>query len=171
FVGAPSVASSRDGRSLVAYSRSHFTDTGFSGLTFDVPRARTRIVKNDCVLPSPIECKAEKQCFGGGECNPATKKCTAGRPLPDGALCEGGLCIGGLCFEDPATSEGPAAGASGGAMNNGSAGTSSGCGCKAAGGASGASIGSLFAVLLAAFRGRRRRARRSLQAHAVHLEQ
>jgi hypothetical protein len=173
FVGRVNVASSGDGRSLVAYSRSHFTEAGPSGLTFDVPRARTRIVNNDCAFPSPIECKAEMPCFGSGECNPATKTCTAGLALPDGALCEDGLCIGGLCFEDPATPAGPAAGASGGAINNGPAGASGGCGCEAAGmeGASGASIGSLFAVLLAAFRGRRRRARRSLRAHAVHLEQ
>jgi len=152
FLGRPTVASSGRGRSLIAYSRSHFTETGPSGMTFDAPRARTRIINNDCTVPSPIECKAETPCFGGGECNPATKTCTTEIPLPDGALCEGGLCFGGLCFEDPATPEGPAAGAGG--MNNAPVTRIGGCGCEAAGEAPGASLGSLVAALLAAL-GRR----------------
>jgi hypothetical protein len=162
YMGEPAVATDGAGRSLIAFSRSHFTDDE-TGLRFDVDRVRVKLINNDCKYPDVVSCQPEDPCFVGGVCNPETLNCSPSSPQPDGAPCPGGLCIGGDCVPDsilPASS-GASVGASGGGNPIEGDG---GCACEAVGagrrGGAPAGLFAAIAALLATSRaGRARRGR------------
>jgi len=161
LLGGPVIASDGAGRSLVAFTRSHFTDE--NGLRFDVERVRVKLINNDCKYPDVVSCQPEDACRVAGACDPETLKCSPSSPQPDGAPCPGGLCIGGDCVPDsilPASS-GASVGASGGGNPIEGDG---GCACEAVGagrrGGAPAGLFAAIAALLATSRaGRARRGR------------
>lgn len=161
-LGQPVIASDGAGRSLVAFTRSHFTDE--TGFQFDVNRVRAKLIDNGCEHPAAVSCESsEKPCFAGGACDPETLNCSPPSPRPDGAPCPGGLCIGGECVPEPnfPTSSG-ASSSSGGNSFDGEA----GCACEAVGAGRGsAPPGLAFAALLAIARAWRVRRGRSPAGH------
>lgn len=165
------VASDGAGKSLVAYVRS---DLEVEGTHVDANRIRARYVDNPCMLPDVVECMADTECRGPGECIPHPGAdgytCAPSPPKPDGSACDGGMCFNGECIPDAATvPDAPAA--SGGTGEASQRETIGGCGChiesSSEGGAGPISARvTLLAAALAVYVRRRRTASRPREAAA-----
>ncbi|MBN2577245.1 MAG: hypothetical protein JXP73_21970 [Deltaproteobacteria bacterium] len=103
-----------------------------------------------------VGCPAQDGCHGVGTCDPQTGVCSNPR-LPDGTACSGGTCQGGICTSPGGADAGADAGAgepdaAPDVADRGPGATSSGCGCRIAGG----DRGGAFLLALAWLASRRR---------------
>jgi hypothetical protein len=170
LLGIPVLASDGAGRSLVAFTRSHFTHEDNS--QFDVNRVRVKLIENDCELPEPVSCQPENPCLAGGSCDPQTLKCLPPSARPDGVPCPEGLCIGGECVPGSTLPLIPESGGSSGGSANPFE-SEGGCACEAAVGAgrrggSGLFIAALIAIGATAKLGRGRCGRPARSARSRH---
>jgi hypothetical protein len=170
LLGPPALASKGDGQTVVAFSRSHFTEPGPDGKTFDVDRARAGIIQNPCAV---FACLAPSECRLPGVCNPAGEvadpmlRCSSPGMKADGTPCEGGLCIAGECVAGPpglvsSAASGGAGGAGVGGSGGAPEGEGGGCACEVVGAArsrGGVMAVAALAVLVARRLGGRRRRR------------
>jgi hypothetical protein len=160
LLGNIGIASDGAGRSLVAFTRAHFTHEDNSH--FDVNRVRVKLIENDCELPEPVSCQPENPCLAGGSCNPETLHCSPPTARPDGVPCAEGLCIGGECVPDSSLPLSPEPSGSSGGSANPFEDEGGGCSCEAVGaGRRGGApvelfVAALVAIGAAAKPGRRR---------------